>query len=149
MNNTKDVCDTFKTFLVNVTNDIGKDVIFDKNSHPSILKIRNNTQHDTLFDFTPTGVDTVNKLVNEINTKKATGVDQISSKLLRDGAPLLNKHITTLVNNTIKTSVFPTRLKEAQVVPLHKKNDPLAKKNYRPVRILPTIYKVYKMVLSN
>ena len=80
MNNTKDVCDTFKTFLVNVTNDIGKDVIFDKNSHPSILKIRNNTQHDTLFDFTPTGVDTVNKLVNEINTKKATGVDQISSK---------------------------------------------------------------------
>ena len=46
---------------------------------------------------------------------------QISSKLLRAGAPVLNKHITTLVNNTIKTSVFPTRLKEAQVVPLHKK----------------------------
>jgi hypothetical protein len=50
------------------------------------------------------------------------------SKLLRAGAPVLNKHITTLVNNTIKTSVFPTRLKEAQVVPLHKKNDPLDKK---------------------
>jgi hypothetical protein len=48
--------------------------------------------------------------------------NQISSKLLRAGAPVLNKHITTLVNNTIKTSVFPTRLKEAQVVPLHKKN---------------------------
>jgi hypothetical protein len=44
-----------------------------------------------------------------------------SSKLLRAGAPVFNKHITTLVNNTIKTSVFPTRLKEAQVVPLHKK----------------------------
>jgi hypothetical protein len=65
----------------------------------------NNTQHDTLFEFTPTGVDTVNKLVNKINIKKATGVDQISSKLVRDGAPLLNKHITTLVNSTIKTSV--------------------------------------------
>jgi hypothetical protein len=85
------------------------------------LKIKNNTQHNTLFDFKPTDVDTINKLVIKINIKKATGVDQISSKLLRAGAPVLNKHITTLVNNTIKTSVFPTRLKEAQVVPLHKK----------------------------
>ena len=149
MNNTKDICDTFNTFFVNVANDIGKDVIFDGNCHPSILKIKNNTQHNTLFDFKPTDVDTVNKLVSKINIKKATGVDQISSKLLRAGAPVLNKHITTLVNNTIKTSVFPTRLKEAQVVPLHKKNDPLDKKNYQPVSILPTISKVYEMVLSD
>jgi hypothetical protein len=61
------------------------------------LKIKNNTQHNTLFDFKPTDVDTVNKLVNKINIKKATGVDQISSKLLRAGAPVLNKHIATLV----------------------------------------------------
>jgi hypothetical protein len=27
--------------------------IFDGNSHPSILKIKNNTQHNTLFDFKP------------------------------------------------------------------------------------------------
>jgi predicted transcriptional regulator len=71
-----------------------------------ILKIKNNTQHNTLFDFKPTDVDTVNKLVNKINIKKTTDVDQISSKLLRAGAPVLNKHITTLVNNTIKTSVL-------------------------------------------
>jgi hypothetical protein len=78
-------------FFVNVANDIGKDVIFDGISHPSILKIKNNTQHNTLFDFKPTDVDTVNKLVSKINIKKATGVDQISSKLLRAGAPVLNK----------------------------------------------------------
>ena len=66
VNNTKDVCDTFNTFFVNVANDIGKEVIFDGNSHPSILKIKNNTQrqHNTLFDFKPTDVVTVNKLVN-------------------------------------------------------------------------------------
>jgi hypothetical protein len=46
-----------------------------------------------------------------------------------------NKHLTTLLNNTIKHSQFPNRLKEAQVVPLHKKNDPLDKENYRPVSI--------------
>jgi hypothetical protein len=136
-------------FSLNVANDIGKDVIFYGNSHPSILKIKNNTQNNTLFDFKPTDVDTINKLVSKINIKKATGVDQISSKLLRAGAPVINKHITTLVNNTIKTSVFPTRLKEAHVVPLHKKNDSLDKKNYRPVSILPTISKVYEIVSTS
>jgi hypothetical protein len=56
----------------------------------------------------------------KINIKKATGVDQISCKLLKAGSPVLNKHLTTLLNNTIKHSKFPNRLKEAQVVPLHK-----------------------------
>jgi hypothetical protein len=42
VNNTKDICDTFNTFFVNVANDNGRDVTFDGNSHPSILKIKNN-----------------------------------------------------------------------------------------------------------
>jgi hypothetical protein len=53
----------------------------------------------------------------------------------------------TRVTISIKNNLF--RLTEAQVVPLHKKNDPLDKKNYRPVSILPTISKVYEMVLSD
>jgi hypothetical protein len=48
VNNAKVVCHTFNTFFVNVANDIGKDVIFDGNSHPSILKIKNNTQYNTV-----------------------------------------------------------------------------------------------------
>jgi hypothetical protein len=73
------------------------------------------------FDFKPTNTDTITKLVNKINIKKATGVDQISCKFLKAGSPVLNKHLTTLLNNTITHSKFPNRLKEAQVVPLHKK----------------------------
>jgi hypothetical protein len=33
---------------------------------------------------------------------------------------------------SIDTSVFPDSLRKAQVTPLHKKNDPLSKTNYRP-----------------
>jgi hypothetical protein len=54
------------------------------------------------FDFKPTNTDTITKLVNKINIKKATGVDQISCKRLKAGSPVLNKHLTTLLNNTIK-----------------------------------------------
>ena len=81
--------------------------------------------------------------------KKATSVDQISCKLLKAGAPVLNKHLTTLLNNTIKHSQFPKRLKEAQVVPLHKKNDPLDKKKLSSCQYSANNLKIYEVVLSD
>ena len=45
--------------------------------------------------------------------------------------------ITKIINMSIDSGIFPNRLKEAQVTPLLKKNDPLLKSNYRPVSILP------------
>ena len=80
--------------------------------------------------------------------KKATGVDTISAKVLKAGAPVLNSHITSLVNSSITSGVFPDQLKLAQVIPLFKKLDPLDVKNYRPVSILPIISKVFEKVLS-
>jgi hypothetical protein len=38
---------------------------------------------------------------------------------------------------SIDSGIFPNILKEAQVTPLFKKNDPFLKSNYRPVSILP------------
>jgi hypothetical protein len=57
-----------------------------------------------------TNTNTITKLANKINIKKATGVDQISCKLLKVGAPVLSKHLTTLLNNAIKHSQFPNKL---------------------------------------
>ena len=39
-------------------------------------------------------------------------------------------------------------LKVAQVTPIHKKNDPLNKSNYRPVSVLPIFSKVYEKVIE-
>ena len=41
-----------------------------------------------------------------------------------------------VLNMSIDQSVFPDKLKKAQVTPLYKKNDPLLKTNYRPVSVL-------------
>jgi hypothetical protein len=59
VNNTKDICDTFSTFFVNVANDIGKDVIFDGNSHPSILLCSGTTRASFNLVGKNTGFDSV------------------------------------------------------------------------------------------
>ena len=77
-------------FIINVSNDICRGIIFDENNHPSIDRIRKNAPKNNIdFDFRPTNTDTITKLVNKINIEKATGVDQISCKLLKADSPVL------------------------------------------------------------
>ena len=45
-------------------------------------------------------------------------------------------------------SVFPDKLKKAQVTPLYKKNDPLLKTNYRPVSVLCIFSKIFEKILE-
>jgi hypothetical protein len=106
------VPETFNNFFINVAKDIGsKDVNID-NNHPSIKTIINNKTENREF---------VEKQINKICIKKATGKDGISSKILKLSKSAVSKHISNLVNKSIESSVFPDKIKEAQVVPLHTK----------------------------
>jgi hypothetical protein len=49
---------------------------------------------------------------------------------------------------SIDSGIFPNRLKEAQLTPIFKKNDPSLKGNYRPVSILPIPSTNFEKVLS-
>ena len=91
--------------------------------------------------------DFVSKQISKANPKEATGRDGISVKLLKSAKPAIVKPITNLINKSITNSIFPKKLKEAEVVPLFKKNNPLDKCNYRPVSVLPTISKCYERAI--
>ena len=41
---------------------------------------------------------------------------------------------------TLLTSIFPTKLKVADVSPVFKRDDPLKTKIYRPVIVLPVVF---------
>ena len=56
------------------------------------------------------------------------------------GKAYCRRHSTTFTS-CIDVSIFPDKLKTAQVRPLFKKNNILEKGNYRPVSVLPTISK--------
>ena len=82
-----------------------------------------------------------------MNINKATGKDGISVKILKIAKPIVSKPITMLINKTIENASFPNKLKEAQVVPLHKKNSQLEVGNYRPVSILPVVSKFFERAI--
>ena len=85
------------------------------------------------------------KIVNKLNTKKATGVDNLPPKILKVAAEAISAPLSNIFNKSIKNEQFPDDLKDAQVSPLFKKDDPFIKKKYRPVSILNSHSKVLKV----
>ena len=48
------------------------------------------------------------------------------------------------VNYTINEDKFPSELKQSEVIPLFKKEDPLKKENNRPLTLLPHLLKFFE-----
>ena len=54
-----------------------------------------------------------------------------------------------LINNSIEASTFPNFVKEGNAAHVYKKQDSMAKENYRPVSILPQLSKVFEQVMTD
>lgn len=87
------------------------------------------------------------KYLNALSVDKATGLDGIPSRFVRDSASIIVCSLTHIINLSIIQGVVPDDLKSARVVPLFKKNDKTEVGNYRPVSILSIISKVVEKVV--
>ena len=77
-----------------------------------------------------------------LDSSKAPGLDETSSKCLKDGAEVLALPLCNFVNLSIKRSIFPDQCKIAKLKPLFKKGSNSDQKNYRPVSLLPFVSKI-------
>ena len=57
-------------------------------------------------------------------------------------------HISSLINHSLQLCIFRDMFKLAEVSSLYKKNDNLHKGNYRLVRVLPPVSKIYERVMA-
>ena len=85
------------------------------------------------FEFTEIDKETVLCQLTNLNERKATGADGISTKLLRMAAPGIATSLTKLFNYSLKTGQIPRDWKAAHVTPVHKKGVKELAENYRPV----------------
>ena len=73
----------------------------------------------------------VAEIIGNLKPKTSTGIDTISSKLLRQTKDSITESLTIIVNQMLKTGTFPELLKISKVIPLYKKGDNSNLSNYR------------------
>ena len=99
--------------------------------------LRNSFQNrECSFQFRAVGPDEVLKVLTGLKNSKATGTDNIETAVVKLIAQDILAPLTHIINLSIENSSFPKLWKQAKVIPLLKKGDPLTPKNYRPTPYL-------------
>ena len=90
----------------------------------------------------------VQKLLRQVNPRKATGSDSVPGLVLREAAYVLAPSLLDILNVSFLTGCVPAAFKKSNVVPLYKSGDSCRATNYRPVSLLPIVSHLLEKVVQ-
>ena len=107
----------FKTFFANMV-----ETLLEKLPHPqnkfnvdSLNRFYKNLDITTKFQLKPTTEDAVLNLLRNIEISKATGIDKLPERCLKDGVLALAKPMSQIRRLSIKLGIFPDPCKLAKL----------------------------------
>ena len=89
----------------------------------------------------------VESTLKSLPLEKAAGPDLINNRILKELAQPLSLPLCDLFNFSVSHGKVPKLWKQANVSPIHKKNDPSDISNYRPISLLSTVGKVLEKIV--
>ena len=118
-------------------------------AHPSILKIKESVVVETTFSFSPISTEAIRSELKLLNTRKAIPYMNIPPKQLKEVIDIIVEPLQSIWNEEIlKNKKFPSKLKLADISPIHKKLETVKKGNYRPVSVLPVVSKIFERIMD-
>ena len=88
-------------------------------------------------------------MISSLNSNKTTGPFSIAMKILKLSKKDISSQLNDIFNLSVTTGVFPTNLKTAKVIPVHKKESKLDFSNYRPISLLSYLDKIFEKIMQN
>lgn len=83
-----------------------------------------------------------------LDVKKASGYDNMSTRLIRDACNFISTPLCHIFNLSLQEGKFPDTLKIAKVTPIYKKGSKDTPGNYRPISVLPVIGKIFEKIVN-
>ena len=101
------------------------------------------------FFLRPTSSDEITNLILSLNESKSVGPNGLPTKILKLLKNDISLQLTNIFNLSFSTGVFPSGLKIAKVIPIHKKESKLKCSNYRPISLLSNLDKILEKLMHN
>ena len=99
------------------------------------------------FFLSPTDKDEIALIISSLDSTKSVGPNSIPTKILK----LLKNdnycQIVDIFNMSLTSGVFPSVLKLAKVIPVHKKDSKLDFSNYIPISLLSNLDKILEKLM--
>ena len=138
-----DISESLNDFFVNIGSSIEEKIPNSKTGFTSYLKEPNNR----LLFLAPCTEIEVLSIINNMKISKSCGPNSISTCLLIEFSELLVHPLLSILNMSLLEGIFPSLNKEADVCPIHKKNEKTLCENYRPISLLSNISKIFERVI--
>jgi hypothetical protein len=90
---------------------------------------------ETMFLYPTCEIEVMN-IVNSFKNKKSCGFDKITMSMLKLWLPNILIPLVHILNLSLSTGIFPSKLKIAKIIPVHKSGDKHEVNNYRPISLL-------------
>ena len=98
------------------------------------------------FTLTET-TDDILKLISSLLLNKASVLDGISCRLLKEATSIVAPSLTHIINLSITIGIFPDEWKLAIVSLVYKEGGGDDPNNYRPISVLPVISKLIERIV--
>jgi hypothetical protein len=89
----------------------------------------------------------VEKLLTNINPSKASGPDEIASRILKTTAKQIAPILTAIYQQSLDTGTVPSDWRQANITPIFKKGSRSSPKNYRPVSLTSIPAKILEHII--
>ena len=133
---------------------------FNSIGHEMAEKFQNQHTNETNFSsnfpdpiesvyFGITTADELLKLIRNLKTNKAPGSDGINNYFIKKTQHILAPILADLFNECMSKGYFPSALKIASIVPLHKGGPKKFPTNYRPISLLPQFGKLFEKIIES
>ena len=86
-------------------------------------------------------------LITSLKSKKSSGPDGVSCRLLKENAYLFCEPLCYIYNLSLSSGVVPDKFKIAKVIPIFKKGSATLTCNYRPISLLSIFNKLLEKVV--
>ena len=135
------IANSFKELFSNLAQNLIEKLLtgpdkFDINSVREFYKPLNLEQNHLYF--TKVSEKTISDFLKELKTNKATGIDNLSGRSLKDGSKVLATPIAQICNLSVKPSTVPDEHKITKL-----------KEICRPIPLLPVISKTLKKIIHD
>ena len=144
INNELDIANGFNQFFTSIVSSLAKDI---PKSNTKFDKFLPKLSHPS-FTFATATEKMVLETADKLKPKTSSGLDRISTKLLKEITPIIKSQLCYLFSLSFKTGYIPPEMKTAKIMPIYKSEDNKNFNNYRPISLLSSFSKLLEKLVA-
>ena len=135
-----EIASEFNVYFINIGKSLSDQI-------KSIDYLLRHNKPTMTFNFVPVNKVYIDNVINKPKNKSSCGHDNISNKHIKYAKNVLSKPLTLIVNQCLHTGFYPSQLELSRVKPLFKTGDQSRFSNYRPISLIPSLSKIFELVI--